>query len=437
MNQFDLTGQHISTIYPRIIQTVNSLYYDGIGNTVSIGVGAIGPQGATGVSGIGGIGGTGTINYIPKFTGLTALGNSLIYDSGTYVGIGTTAPANLLDVVKNQAGSTRINIENTDASGISTLRFTKSGGAAAALYENVSNQFTFQNATNGGTLRLQTTTSGGTTNTALTIDANQNIGIGTITPNASAILDLTSTIKGFLPPRMTTVQRNTIGTPVQGLIVYDIDLLSLFQHNGATWVAVGTAGTNGNQGFQGFQGPIGITGTNGTNGNQGFQGFQGPIGITGTNGTNGNQGFQGFQGPIGITGTNGTNGNQGPQGIQGAQGNQGFQGFQGPISADISQITITTSASITTDTTSSGGISQKGKNVIIDNGANPINITVNGGTDFCVSYVKHGSGAITFVQGSGRTMVQVDSTAILNGAVGSTAVISSIGTTDYLRISNA
>lgn len=101
------------------------------------------------------------------------------------------------------------------------------------------------------------------------------------------------------------------------------------------------------------------------------------------------------------------------------------------------QITITTSISITTATNDASGFGQKGRNVIIANGASAINLTVNGGTDFCASYLKGGTGAITFVQGSGRTLVQVDSTAILNGIVGSTAIITSIGTTDYLRISNA
>jgi hypothetical protein len=105
--------------------------------------------------------------------------------------------------------------------------------------------------------------------------------------------------------------------------------------------------------------------------------------------------------------------------------------------SDPSQITITTAVSITTDTLGNLGKTQKGKNVIIDNGANAINITVNGGTDFVSSYVKHGSGVITFVQGSGRTLIQVDATAVFNGVVGSTATISSVGLVDYLRISNA
>lgn len=103
----------------------------------------------------------------------------------------------------------------------------------------------------------------------------------------------------------------------------------------------------------------------------------------------------------------------------------------------IPQITITTSVNITTATNDASGFGQKGRNVIIDNASSSINITVNGGTGFCASYVKHGSGTITFVQGSARTLTQVDGTAIFNGSVGSTATISSVGSIDYLRISNA
>jgi Chaperone of endosialidase len=47
---------------------------------------------------IGGVTGTGTTNYVPKFTSASVVGNSLIYDNGTNVGIGTTTPAYKLDV---------------------------------------------------------------------------------------------------------------------------------------------------------------------------------------------------------------------------------------------------------------------------------------------------------------------------------------------------
>ena len=49
------------------------------------------------------IGGSGETNYIPKFTGSGTLGNSLIFDNGTNVGIGTTSPNRLLTVSGTQS----------------------------------------------------------------------------------------------------------------------------------------------------------------------------------------------------------------------------------------------------------------------------------------------------------------------------------------------
>jgi hypothetical protein len=44
---------------------------------------------------------------------------------------------------------------------------------------------------------------------------------GGSSPNASAIVDITSTTKGFLPPRMTTTQRDAISSPAAGLVIYN------------------------------------------------------------------------------------------------------------------------------------------------------------------------------------------------------------------------
>jgi len=101
------------------------------------------------------------------------------------------------------------------------------------------------------------------------------------------------------------------------------------------------------------------------------------------------------------------------------------------------QIVITTAVSITTNTLGSNGRGQKAKNVVLDNGINAINVTVNTSDGFLASYLKKGTGNITFVQGAGRSLIPVDGTSILNGVAGSTASISSVGTIDYLRISNA
>ena len=51
-----------------------------------------------------------------------------------------------------------------------------------------------------------------------TMDAQ--VGIGTINPSASSILDVESTNKGFLPPRLTILERNLISSPTEGLTVY-------------------------------------------------------------------------------------------------------------------------------------------------------------------------------------------------------------------------
>lgn len=54
----------------------------------------------------------------------------------------------------------------------------------------------------------------------LTKVSYSQIGVGTPTPNSSALLDVFSTTKGFLPPRMTQAQRNAITSPTEGLVVY-------------------------------------------------------------------------------------------------------------------------------------------------------------------------------------------------------------------------
>jgi hypothetical protein len=104
------------------------------------------------------------------------------------------------------------------------------------------------------------------------------------------------------------------------------------------------------------------------------------------------------------------------------------------IDTSTTKIIITTAVSITTATTDARGIRQDGRHVVIDNGVNVINLSCNGGVTS--SYGKTGTGAITFVQGSGRTLVLLSGTAVFNGIAGSTATLWSNGTTDYLSINN-
>lgn len=76
----------------------------------------------------------------------------------------------------------------------------------------------------------------------------QNIAINSTgsQPDTSAMLDVSSTIKGFLPPRMTTTQRNAIPLPAKGLVVYNTSTNSLDLNTGTSaspsWSALSTSG---------------------------------------------------------------------------------------------------------------------------------------------------------------------------------------------------
>ncbi len=72
-----------------------------------------------------------------------------------------------------------------------------------------------------------------------TFAQSENVGIGTLKPDNSALLDLTSTSKGLLIPRMTLAQRSGINAPATGLIVYQIDFFSGFYfYDGEAWKGI-------------------------------------------------------------------------------------------------------------------------------------------------------------------------------------------------------
>ena len=121
--------------------------------------------------------GTGTTNYLPKFTGSTALGNSLIFDNGTNIGIGTASPSYKLDV----AGVGRF-------LGTIPLTLERSGSTKYTFSLGASDDFYINNVNIGST--------------PLTILSSGNIGIGTTTPNYSAtnrrVLDINGTSQSML-----------------------------------------------------------------------------------------------------------------------------------------------------------------------------------------------------------------------------------------------
>lgn len=180
-------------------------------------------------------------------------------------------------------------------------------------------------------------------------NAQDNMGIGTLSPSPSAVLDLSATDKGFLAPRMTTTDRLLIPSPATGLLVYDTNFDQFWYFDGTVWVQAigpqgptGPAGVNGLQGstgpagvdgLQGVTGPAGADGATGATGPAGLTGAQGPPGPAGANGQNGATGPTGSDGPAGPQGVVGANGATGPTGPQGQPGSNGSTGITGPTGA--------------------------------------------------------------------------------------------------------
>ena len=121
-----------------------------------------------------GVTGTGTQNYVTKWSaGGTGVEDSIIFDNGTNVGIGTTSPTRQLTV--NGTNSSSININSNVSNGLSLLAFGDSDddNYAQIILDNSTNKLQIQNG--GG---------GGISNRGLTLDSSQNVGIGTASPGS-------------------------------------------------------------------------------------------------------------------------------------------------------------------------------------------------------------------------------------------------------------
>lgn len=144
----------------------------------------------------GSIAGGGTFNYIPKFTGTSSIGNSLIYDDGSLIGIGTATPNSFLDVRGSatfKITSPRILIEDNDNNGTASIWFRPQNASF-----NTRGAIDLISAGSGaaGEFRFSAGATGGTGNAAhymsfytaalerMRIDNAGNVGIGTASPES-------------------------------------------------------------------------------------------------------------------------------------------------------------------------------------------------------------------------------------------------------------
>lgn len=79
---------------------------------------------------------------------------------------------------------------------------------------------------------------------------NSQVGIGTAVPNTSSMLDISSTTKGMLVPRMTAAQKLAIASPANGLLIYQTDVVTGYYFNSGTpatpnWLPVNYGNSTG------------------------------------------------------------------------------------------------------------------------------------------------------------------------------------------------
>ena len=166
------------------------------------------------------------------------------------VGVNTLTGTAKLQVVGSGSTSATTSLLVQNSSGTQLFKVADDG--SSAFSSNVTSTPLTSNAANSNTIAFEllstnvrrfrilatsTLTTFEASNTGgITTNSSLNVG-GSTSSNASAILQADSTTKGFLPPRMTSVQKNLIATPAIGLMIFDTDLGRPCFYNGA-WVTL-------------------------------------------------------------------------------------------------------------------------------------------------------------------------------------------------------
>lgn len=179
--------------------------------------------------------GTITMDVVEANLTLDNIGGTLSISKG---GSGaTTANAALNAFLPSQGGNSGKYL-TTDGTNTSWATVSGTGTVTSVGLSGTSNQVTVTGSS-------PITTSGSwTLSLPQDIATSSNVQFGKIglgsSVEASSILSLSSTSLGFLPPRMTTTQRDAISSPGNGLVIYNTTTGVLNFYNGSVWGAVGS-----------------------------------------------------------------------------------------------------------------------------------------------------------------------------------------------------
>jgi hypothetical protein len=146
---------------------------------------------------------------------------AMTLDASGNLGIGTTTPGGTTTSRQlTLVGSSTSQITLTGSGSFNTDIGTN--GVVGYVAVSGANPLTFYT---NSTERMRITSAG-------------DVGIGTASPNASALLDVQSTTKGVRMPNMTTTEKNAIASPAAGLMVFDTTLSKLCVYTGAAWETI-------------------------------------------------------------------------------------------------------------------------------------------------------------------------------------------------------
>lgn len=164
------------------------------------------------------------------------------------IAIGKSTPSTRFEVqgINNEPQMNLIG-HTTQTNPIMQVIDNNASGGTFAIYGNGVNGFNY--ASTNADVSYQLLTAGKKINfkknTGATIatfsNDDENFGIGTSAPDSKAKLDLSSSTQGFLPPRLSTVERDAILTPPAGLMVYNKTTNKMNFYNGSAWEVITSA----------------------------------------------------------------------------------------------------------------------------------------------------------------------------------------------------
>lgn len=207
----------------------------------------------------GGGGGSGTVTSVGVTSTTLTITNSPVTTSGNitanipdgYLKVGTGVTSGLQNVVDTNGTATPLWLSTTAIQAKSTVQITTDSNPYIDAEDGSgNNRFTvgrdpasqqvnvdFASNPAGSTTAvgaIRTYVDGVNLSEVMTFIENGSVGIGTTAPNANALVDISSTTKGFLPPRMTNAERAAISA-TKGLIIVNTTNNAIAYNDGTNW----------------------------------------------------------------------------------------------------------------------------------------------------------------------------------------------------------